>query len=99
MTLDGAPRLRYDWLSNRRRSTSALTWSPRIGFSDQIDLGALDGLLDSDTVVLRVRGSRVDYLRGAVLDSYVGGRWFRSDHAEVELPSALRGRRTRPTAA
>jgi transglutaminase-like putative cysteine protease len=83
-------RRAYDWLSNRERST-ALTWSPRIGFSDQIDLGALDGLLDSDTVVLRVRGSRVDYLRGAVLDSYVGGRWFRSDHAEVEVPSLFAG--------
>jgi hypothetical protein len=78
-------RRAYDWLSRRERST-ALLWNPRIGFSDQIDLGALDGLLDSDTVVLRLRGPRVDYLRGAVLDSYGAGRWFRSDRADHELP-------------
>jgi len=83
-------RRAYDWLSSRERST-ALLWSPRIGFSDQIDLGALDGLLDSDTVVLRVRGPRVDYLRGTVLDSYAGGRWFRSNHAEVEVPAIFAG--------
>jgi transglutaminase-like putative cysteine protease len=83
-------RRAYEWLSSRERST-ALMWSPRIGFSDQIDLGALDGLLDSDTVVLRVRGPRVDYLRGTVLDSYAGGRWFRSAASEVEVADAFVG--------
>jgi transglutaminase-like putative cysteine protease len=79
-------RRAYAWLSSRERST-ALMWTPRVGFSDQIDLGALDGLLDSDTVVLRARGPRVDYLRGAVLDSYAGGRWFRSDAADSDSAS------------
>jgi len=40
--------------------------------------------LDSDAIVLRIRGPRVDYLRGAVLDMYAAGRWVRSDPAERE---------------
>jgi transglutaminase-like putative cysteine protease len=90
-------RRTYEWLSRREHST-ALLWSPRVGFSDQIDLGALDGLLDSDTMVLRVRGPRVDYLRGMALDSYVGGRWFRSERSDHDAPSlniedaAMKGR-------
>jgi transglutaminase-like putative cysteine protease len=78
-------RRAYSWLTSRERSF-ALDWSPRVGFSDRIDLGALDELLDSDTIVLRVHGRRVDYLRGAVLDSYAGGRWFRSEATETEHP-------------
>ena len=66
-------RTAYTWITTRARS-SALVWEPRVGFSDQMDLGALDGLLDSDTVVLRVRGPRVDYLRGAALDVYARGQ-------------------------
>jgi transglutaminase-like putative cysteine protease len=73
----------YRWMTNRPRS-QALNWSPQVGFSDQIDLGGIDELLDSDTVVLRVRGPRVDYLRGAVLDFYASGRWLRSDATETE---------------
>jgi protein-glutamine gamma-glutamyltransferase len=82
----GAQRA-YNWITSREH-TFALDWSPRVGFSDRIDLGALDELLDSDTIVLRVRGPRVDYLRGAVLDSYAGGRWFRSSAIETELPAS-----------
>ncbi len=78
----------YRWMVNRQR-TFALDWSPQIGFSDKIDLGGLDELLDSDTIVLRVRGPRVDYLRGAVLDSYAGGRWTRSADVASEKPATL----------
>ena len=81
----------HAWIAKRQRSF-ALTWTPRVGFSDRIDLGALDGLLDSDTVVLRVYGgARVDYLRGAVLDSYLRGQWTRSDAAEIETPASYGG--------
>jgi transglutaminase-like putative cysteine protease len=73
----------YRWMANRPRS-QALNWSPHAGFSDQIDLGGIDELLDSDTIVLRVRGPRVDYLRGAVLDFYASGRWLRSNATETE---------------
>ena len=51
------------WARARTRFTTAL-WQPRTGFSERMDLGSLDGLLDSDARVLRVRGARVDYLRG-----------------------------------
>ncbi len=76
-------RRAYAWLTTRVRST-AYNWQPRVGFSEQMDLGALDGLLDSDRVVLRVRGPRVDYLRGVSLDSYEMGRWVQSAEAEAE---------------
>jgi hypothetical protein len=83
-------RRAYQWMTNRERSM-ALHWTPQIGFSDQIDIGGLDELLDSDTIVLRVRGPRVDYLRGAVLDFYAGGRWLRSDATEAETTELYEG--------
>ncbi len=83
-------RRAYQWMTNRERSM-ALHWTPQVGFSDQIDIGGLDELLDSDTIVLRVRGPRVDYLRGAVLDFYAGGRWLRSDATETETPAVFEG--------
>ncbi|HMJ09793.1 MAG TPA: transglutaminase domain-containing protein [Polyangiaceae bacterium] len=75
----------HTWLVSRGHST-AFQWKPRVGFSDRLDLGALDGLLDSNTLVFRVRGPRTDHLRGAALDWYESGRWFRSDSAEREVP-------------
>jgi transglutaminase-like putative cysteine protease len=50
----------------------------RIAFADTLRLGAMTRLLESDRVVLRVRGPRVDRLRGAVLDTYDGARWLRN---------------------
>jgi len=74
-------RRAHAWLATRVRST-AYTFHPRAGFSDRMDLGALDGLLDSERVVLRVRGPRVDYLRGVSLDTYSAGNWERSADTE-----------------
>jgi hypothetical protein len=72
----------HAWAQSRvRHTTSALA---RTGFSDRMDLGSLDGLLDSNRRVLRVRGTPVDYLRGAVLDVYEVGRWRRSIQGEQE---------------
>lgn len=76
------------WLVNRSHLV-AFQWQPRVGFSDRMDLGALEGLLDSDTLVLRVRGPRVDHLRGGALDFYESGRWLRSDAAERETKQRL----------
>jgi transglutaminase-like putative cysteine protease len=73
-----------EWVKLRTRFTTA-RWQPRVGFSDKMDLGALDGLLDSDRRVLRVRGAPVDYLRGATMDIYEGGRWLKSNEAERDL--------------
>jgi protein-glutamine gamma-glutamyltransferase len=83
-------RRAHGWITNRLHST-AFNWQPRVGFSDKVDLGALDGLLDSDKVVLRVRGPRVDYLRGASLDLYEAGRWLRSDHMAMEIDATYDG--------
>jgi protein-glutamine gamma-glutamyltransferase len=78
------------WLKSRVHS-SAYVWSPQIGFSERMDLGALDGLLDSDRIVLRVRGDAVDYLRGTSLDLYESGRWLRSDQAAPEQQQRFSG--------
>jgi transglutaminase-like putative cysteine protease len=64
-------------------------WRARAGFSDQMDLGALDGLLDSDRRVYRIFGGQVDYLRGAVLDVYEAGGWRRSEAAERKVEARL----------
>lgn len=45
------------------------------GFSDRLWLGSLDGMLQSDEVVMRIEGPRPDYLRGASYDRYEIGRW------------------------
>jgi hypothetical protein len=73
----------HAWAQARARHATH-TWRPSTGFSDRMDLGSLDGLLDSERRVLRIRGGQVDYLRGAVLDVYEVGRWRRSVLAEKE---------------
>ncbi len=78
----------HAWLVSRGQSR-AFQWRPRVGFSDRLDLGALDGLLDSNTLVFRVRGPRTDHLRGAALDLYEAGRWLRSERAESERTLSL----------
>ena len=47
----------------------------RSGFSDQMALGEMAGMLQSDTVVLRVRGGAPPLLRGVLFSRYVAGRW------------------------
>ncbi len=92
-------RKAHVWMLKRAQNTQ-LFWRAQTGFSDRMELGALDRLLDSDTVVLRVRGAPVDYLRGAVFDIYENGRWMRSEAlaAEQDLAGAAEprspGRRT-----
>lgn len=78
-------------LASGRARYTAYTWQPRVGFSENMDLGALQGLLDSDERVLRVRGPRVDYLRGVTLDLYESGRWRKSEAAELETNAQLGG--------
>lgn len=61
------------------------------GFSDRMWLGSLDGLLDSNEVVMRIEvqgaGPRPDYLRGAVFDHYEIGRWGRMRPARLVAAS------------
>ncbi len=46
------------------------------GFTTSLDLSGLDGMLQSDTVVLRAYGPVDDYLRGAVYDRYDRVGWI-----------------------
>lgn len=80
----------HAWASQRQRLTT-YRWRPQVGFSDRMDLGALDGLLDSEQRVLRLRGPRVDYLRGVVLDVYQVGRWEKSEAAEQQAELTFGG--------
>jgi protein-glutamine gamma-glutamyltransferase len=50
----------------------------RSGFSDRLWLGSLDGMLQSEEVVMRIEGPHPDYLRGAIYDRYELGRWSSS---------------------
>lgn len=82
-TLIVGVRRGHAWLMRRAQSRYVM-WRVRTGFSDRMELGALDGLAESSTVVLRIRGPRVDYLRGAAFDLYEHGCWLRSDALEKE---------------
>jgi transglutaminase-like putative cysteine protease len=62
-----------DWSTNR--ILTALGEEATTGFSDRMWLGAMEGMLQSDQVVMRVEGSGADYLRGAVYDHYERSRW------------------------
>ena len=50
-------------------------FKPRSGFSRHLDLGEMRGMLLSDKKVLRVRGPKIDHLRGIVYRHYDYGRW------------------------
>ena len=54
------------------------------GFSDRLWLGSLDGMLQSEEVVMRIEGPRPDYLRGAIYDRYELGRWRSSQRGGAE---------------
>lgn len=50
--------------------------SAAVGFSNELMLGSMTGMLMSDEVVMRIRGKPTDYLRGVVYDTYEGGEWL-----------------------
>jgi hypothetical protein len=81
------PPLR-DWVVRQamRRARS------RTGFGEKLQLGSLRGLLQSDRVVLRIRGRDTDYLRGIVYSRYYLGGWSDSRDRKklsVELPRTI----------
>lgn len=55
----------------------------RTGFADRMMLGSMSGMLQSDSVVMRVRGPAPPLLRGVVLVNYQGGQWESSIEASV----------------
>jgi hypothetical protein len=80
----------YRW-SFRRMIQSYGRGQSASGLSDHLRLEAMDGMLQSDTVVLRVRGARTDYLRGAAFDRYRVGAWsFRRESERRPLRVAQR---------
>lgn len=59
------------------------------GFSDVLWLGSLEGMLQSERVVMRVRGEPVNHLRGAVYTNYERSRWaheVKDSHSQIALP-------------
>jgi transglutaminase-like putative cysteine protease len=80
-----APRA-HGWTQRRFDQAYEARLQARVGFSNAVLVGDIAPLLGSDELVLRVRGRSVDYLRGAVLDTYDYGRWTR---ASVTDPTAI----------
>jgi transglutaminase-like putative cysteine protease len=80
----------HAWVS-RREAHRYYERQAEVGFAETMDLGSLDGLLDSEKRVWRLRGPRVDYLRGTVFDRYEYGHWFRSKSAESSAKLTLSG--------
>ena len=72
------------------------SYEESVGFSDSVRLGGLAPLLQSDAVVLRVKGPPVERLRGVALDEYGGGRWTKAD---VEALQRIDVPRVRPDGA
>jgi transglutaminase-like putative cysteine protease len=65
------------------------------GLGDRMVLGSLEGMLQSDEIVLRVYGPHTDYLRGVVYDHYQVGQWAASStegtHKEKARPLSSGG--------
>lgn len=59
-------------------------WQTAIGFNQTFELGSLKGVLQSDEVVLRVRGKKTDYLRGVVYTRYLNGIWLEAKEGELK---------------
>lgn len=59
----------------------------RTGFSDAMWLGAMQGMLESNTVVMRVRGAAPPLLRGVIFTQYHQGRW--ETGAEAVVPEVV----------
>ncbi len=82
----GLPRLQ-DLLQPRLSSVIFAVKISKTGFTDRLHLGSSPNpILESDEMVMRVYGPRVDYLRGQVFDHYEGGTWTWSK--EVQTPIA-----------
>jgi transglutaminase-like putative cysteine protease len=85
------PPLQEDVMS---RMMQRFRWY-RTGFADRVALGSLQGLLQDDRVVMRVRGEpREVLLRGAVYSRYLGRVW--EIPGDVPPPSVIETERLEP---
>jgi len=85
------PRFTYRYAT---RMAKALWDRPRSGFDEELFLadgdGGAPGILESDTVVMKVNGANVDHLRGKVYDVFDGRRWHGINMiAEASPPELL----------
>jgi hypothetical protein len=71
----------FHWGFNRWLERSL---APHIGFSRNLSLGSLRDVLQSDTVILRIRGQKPDYLRGFVYSRYLNRIWLADETAAAE---------------
>lgn len=70
----------------------------RVGFSDQLDLGSMVGMLNDSSVVLRLRGEPApELLRGVVFTSYAFGRW--AAPVQRRMPVIVESHSERPSRA
>lgn len=60
----------------------------QVGFSTNVRVGSLRHMLQSDRVVMRASGERVDYLRGGVLDRYESRMWSSTQAATTKTVPA-----------
>lgn len=59
------------------------------GFSGNMSLDAMDGMLQSDVIALRVYGPSDEYLRGAVFNRYAFGRWVVGNPPPIRTVASL----------
>lgn len=82
----GAARVGLPRLQEQLVARMMARFQGRTGFTESMYLGSLGGLLQSDQVVLRVRGGAPPLLRGLVFLKYEHGRWDPGrDAARFEL--------------
>ena len=66
----------------------------RSGFSENMFLGSMRGMLQSEKPVMRIRGPATDHLRGIVYTQYHAGRWTRTKRDAMRIaepPTTLVG--------
>lgn len=75
-----------------RRMVNAYSRAQNIsGLGDRMSLQAMDGILQSDAIVLRVRGGTTDYLRGVAFDRYRLNTWsYSRNGVRRRIPVAQR---------
>lgn len=71
------------------RITSAIErrFRERTGFRPSMSLDSLNGLFQSDTIVLRVKQGTPSHLQGVLLTRYVSGNWSEPPDNDAEQPS------------
>lgn len=81
----GIPRL-AEKVERRLNTMFGGDGSAATAFSTTMKLGATRGMLQSNTIVMRIDGERPEYLRGAVYDRYDPPFWVTTDRGRIHAP-------------